>query len=461
MNELNKILENIVRCGGKPYFVGGCVRDEILGLKSKDIDVEVYGLSLDALENILCSYGKVDVVGESFGVVKLTTKENDYDFSLPRKENKVGVGHKGFEVDIKSNLSIEEASSRRDFTFNAISKDHEGNLVDPYGGVKDLNNRLLKHCSIQFSEDPLRVLRGFQFCGRFNLIPHHETVSLCRDLKKEFESLPKERVWTEFEKWALKSVNPKAGLDFLLMSGWVDCFPELRDIVGVPQEYEYHPEGDVYCHSAYVCNAMNDICKREGIEGERKLILMLASLCHDLGKATTTCYRKNKISAPGHDKKGGPLTKSFLHSINCPHHIIDVVVPLVVEHMAHINGVNEKVVRKVSHRLGKASIVDLVLLMEADASGRPPKEKGMPENAKMMLDLAIKLDCEYSAPSRIVNGRNLIDVIKPSKDLGVLIDWLYQKQLEGKFDNLLDGLSLAKQHHIYHKHVKMRDENRS
>lgn len=451
---MQDILKAIVNGGGNPYLIGGCVRDSILGLNSKDIDVEVFNMEVEELINILSAFGKVDCVGKSFGVIKLTVGKDDYDFSLPRRENKIGVGHKDFEVIVDNNMSIEEAASRRDFTFNAISKDVEGNIVDPFGGTKDLEGGILRHTSDQFAEDPLRVLRGFQFCGRFNLIADISTIKICRELKNDFSSISKERIWTEFEKWAMKSQNHKLGLDFLVMSHWIDCFPELKNILGVPQQLEFHPEGCVFTHTAYVVNAMNDICARENISGDRKLILILAALCHDLGKADTTIFRKGRISAPNHDVVGGPLTKSFLESIKCPNFIIDRVVPLVENHMCHLNGVTNKMVNKLSVKLGKASIEDLVLLIEADHSGRPPKEKKCPEAAIALLNVARKLGVNLKKPERIVNGKDLINVVPQGQDLGNLLRWLYSKQLEEKFLSLQGGLKLVSHHHLYKKYYK-------
>jgi tRNA nucleotidyltransferase (CCA-adding enzyme) len=452
---IDKILNTIENNGGKPYFVGGCVRDSILGIKSKDIDIEVFGINVDKLVNILLEFGKVDVVGKSFGVIKLTTENEDYDFSLPRIDNKIGVKHTDFEVIVDHNMSIEEAASRRDFTINSMSKDRFGSIIDPFNGVDDLKNHVLRNTSNAFSQDPLRVMRAFSFCGRFNLIGELGLLKLCRQIKDQFIHLPKERIWTEFEKWALKSVNHKLGLDFLVMSHWIDCFPELKDILGVPQDPIYHPEGCVYTHTGLVVNAMNDICVRENIMGERKLVLILSALCHDLGKANTTFFRKGRISAPGHDKVGGPLTRSFLHSINCPHNIIDKVVPLVEQHMCHINGFSDKMVRKLSVRLGKANIADLVFLIEADHSGRPPIEKKCPDNAKQILQIAQKFGIESGPAKPIVNGRDIIGIVPAGKDMGLLLNWLFEKQLEGKFDNLVDGLVYAQKHQIFHKYRKV------
>lgn len=453
---IDKILNVIENNGGKPYFVGGCVRDSVLGISSKDIDVEVFGIDVDKLVDILQEFGKVDVVGKSFGVIKLKTDDEDYDFSLPRLDNKVGVKHTDFEVFVDHNMSIQDAASRRDFTINSMSKDRFGCIIDPFNGADDLKNQVLRNTSNAFSQDPLRVMRGFSFCGRFNLIGELGLIKLCRQIKDQFQHLPKERIWTEFEKWAMKSVNHKAGLDFLVMSHWIDCFPELRNILGVPQDPIYHPESCVYTHTCYVVNAMKDICDRENIEGERRLMLILAALCHDLGKAETTIYRKDRISAPKHDQVGVKISENFLLSINCPHKIIDQVLPLVREHMCHINvNFSVKMLNKLSVRLGKANIEDLCLLIEADHSGRPPLPKKLPDQAKLMLESARVLGVNLKAPPKIVKGKDIIDIIPPGKDMGELLDWLFSKQLEGKFKSLEEGLNMMKQHQIYHKYRKV------
>jgi len=451
---IKNILEKINEVGGRSYFVGGCVRDEILCIENKDIDIEVFNVDIQKLIKILSEFGKVDVVGQSFGVIKLTTNDNDYDFSLPRRDSKIGVGHKDFEVVVDSTMTIEEAAKRRDFTFNSISKDEDGNVVDPFNGIDDLNKKILRHTSEYFSDDPLRVLRGFQFCGRFDLIADISTIRLCKNIKDSFSSLSKERFWEEFKKWALKSTNHKAGLDFLVMTHWIDNFPELRDILGVPQELEFHPEGCVYTHTCYVVNAMNDICLRENISGERKLILILAALCHDLGKATTTVYRKGRISAPSHDVEGGPLTRSFLNRIKCPNEIIEKVVPLVENHMVHLNDASKRSVNRLSVKIGKASILDLVLLIEADHSGRPPKEKKMPEKARKMLEIAIELGVQNEKPKKIVSGKDILQYIPEGKDLGIILNYLYSKQLECKFHDIESGINMMKKHYLYHKYQK-------
>src|SRR5690625_1861556 len=167
--ELAKVIE-AVQSAGRPYLVGGCVRDWLLGKEPHDFDIEVFETDYEKLRTVLAKFGPTEVVGKSFGVIKVRIGENEYDCSLPRREIKTGSGHRGFDVVPDSSLTLEEASSRRDFTINAIAWDpalHE--IVDPHGGRSDLEQRLLRHVGPAFSEDPLRVLRGFQLVSRFKL----------------------------------------------------------------------------------------------------------------------------------------------------------------------------------------------------------------------------------------------------------------------------------------------------
>jgi len=192
-----------VRAVGRPRVVGGCVRDWLLGLKPKDFDIEVPGADFEMLQRVLAPFGSTDVVGKSFGVIKLRLEGIEYDFSLPRRESKTGAGHRGFAVEPEPNLSDFEAAARRDFTVNAIAYDPFSNsLIDPHDGEKDLRARILRHTSNAFTEDPLRVLRAFQLAARFDFTLAPETAALCRSIKTSFYELPVERVWNEWAKWA-------------------------------------------------------------------------------------------------------------------------------------------------------------------------------------------------------------------------------------------------------------------
>jgi len=438
---MNDILKAIVAAGGDPIRVGGCIRDELLGLESKDVDVEVFGLSADALCAVLRRFGKVSVVGESFGVIKLTTKDEDFDFSLPRRDNKTGRGHKGFQVEVDHSMTPAEAALRRDFTINAIGKRLDGELVDPFGGKQDLLDGVLRATSVHFSEDPLRVLRGFQFASRFKLTAEPGTVEMCRVLVDEADTLAIERIWGEWEKWAMKGVVPSMGLRFLVECGWIRLFPELVNLIDVPQDPVWHPEGCAWTHTLHVCDAAARICDREKLEGEDRAVIILAALCHDLGKALpenggTTVFEDEHWRSPGHAEAGVPLSRRFLERIGCLERIIEKVLPLVAEHMICMttSEITDRVVRRLSVRLGKATMRELLLILEADHSGRPPLAGGLPEPGKEIAVIAERLALEAAKPKPIIAGQHLIDRgYKPGPFFGLVINQCFEAQLDGVF----------------------------
>src|SRR5258708_7922269 len=211
-----------IRGIGRPHLVGGCVRDWLLGLKPKDFDVEVFGTSYEALARVLAPFGATDLVGKSFATIKLRLGGHEYGFSLPRRESKTSAGHRGFAVEADPNLNVAEAAARRDFTINAIAWDPFAQvLIDPHGGERDLRSKILRHTSAAFTEDPLRVLRGVQFAARFSLSLAPETAALSRTIVDTYKELPVERVWGEWDKWAVKSVSPSRGLGVLEDTGWL------------------------------------------------------------------------------------------------------------------------------------------------------------------------------------------------------------------------------------------------
>jgi tRNA nucleotidyltransferase (CCA-adding enzyme) len=182
------------------YIVGGSVRDALLGHAPKDLDIEVYQMSLETLVGTLEKAGKVDTVGKSFGVVKLTLDGQTFDFSLPRKDSRLPQGgHKGFSITVDEHLSPQEAASRRDLTINSLAYNPKTNeILDFYGGLNDIKAKVLRHTSPAFSEDPLRVLRVMQFAARLDFGVAPETIALSKSIKGTFGSLAKERVNEEF-----------------------------------------------------------------------------------------------------------------------------------------------------------------------------------------------------------------------------------------------------------------------
>lgn len=444
MDLLKILVDEIAHGDGTLFLVGGAVRDELLGIQNKDLDVESFGLSENDLEKCLLNFIRrhslrLSSVGKSFRVFKISdVNGNELDISLPRLDHKIGVGHKGFEVTADPLLSFEKAASRRDFTINAIMKNlHTNELVDPFNGKADLENRILRATSEHFAEDPLRVLRGFQFVSRFGLKAEERTLEMCRTLKDEFSTLAKERIWAEWEKWALKCETPSLGLKFLVDSHWIDHFPELKNLIDVPQHFQYHPEGCVFVHTLHVCDAAAMIANREGLKGEDRVTIVLAALCHDLGKAVTTEFTDGQWRSPGHAEAGVPLSQSFLKRIGCLDRIIERVLPLVSEHMAAVipaKEMTDRMVRRLCSRLGAATLPELMMIFEADFSGRPPLAKGLNDGAKRIWEIAGRLSLKGEKPKGIIGGKHLLAKgLKPGPQFGLIIKRCFEAQLDGAF----------------------------
>ena len=373
--ELGTVLERLTRAGGRPVIVGGSVRDALLGTPSNDVDVECYSLSYRDLTEALADLGRVDLVGASFGVLKYTTDTLSVDISLPRRDNKVGVGHRGFEVDVDHTLSFVEASARRDFTINAIGwNPATGELLDPHAGRADLEARVLRHVSNAFGEDPLRVLRGVQLAGRFDMAFHPDTAELCRSMFDTFHQLPVERVWGEWKKLGSLAVRPSRSLQAMRDCGWLDHHPDLTAIEGVPQDPRWHPEGDVEVHTAEAVDAAAAWCDIRGIDGDDRMLTVLTTMLHDLGKATHTQRQPDgRITSYGHAEAGVEPALRFLRSIGAPSELISKVGPIVREHMCVAcapESVTPAAVRRLARRLAPASLVEWARVVEADHLGR-------------------------------------------------------------------------------------------
>jgi tRNA nucleotidyltransferase (CCA-adding enzyme) len=436
------------------YLVGGCVRDWLLDRPVNDFDVEVFGISYGQLATALSRWGRVDLVGRSFGVLKLTTESGrTFDFNIPRRESKVGIGHTGFEVDLDPHITIKEAAARRDFTINALSFDpHRPQLLDFFGGEADLRNRILRHTSAAFAEDPLRVLRGMQFTARFSLRPAPETLVLCRRIASTYAELAMERVWAEWLKWATISTVPSRGLHFLADAGWIEHFPEIYALRATPQDPEWHPEGDVFSHTCHCLNALVELPEWQAADTQTRAVLSFAILAHDFAKPHTTQLvirdGRSRIVSPGHEEAGGPLASRFLKRLGAPTAIEMRVVPLVMNHLAHLQTLTPRGVRRLAKRLEPATIQELVSVITADSFGRPPKPKEPPKSLPLLKNLAAELQVETGAPRSILMGRHLLEQgWKPGKNIGVILAAAYEAQLEGAFSDLPQALIWLREHY--------------
>jgi tRNA nucleotidyltransferase (CCA-adding enzyme) len=431
----------------RAYLVGGCVRDSLLGISHKDFDIEVYGVNFDTLERALSAHGRVDLVGKSFGVIKFSSQSGgQWDFSLPRRDSKISAGHKGFEIQFDPEIDLRAAAARRDFTINSLMFDpRNGQYLDFFGGRGDLRNRVLRHTSPAFVEDPLRVLRGMQFTARFDLTPAPETVELCRSIVRTFPELAVERVGMEWFKWAMTAKRPSAGLHFLKATGWLMHFPEIAALDGTRQDSEWHPEGDVFTHTCHCCDALVELPEWQQSPPTTRQVLTFAVLAHDFGKPQTTQQVERegrmRIISPGHEEQGGPIAEAFLSRIGAPNEIKERVVPLVRHHLAHLQPISERVVRRLANFLKPATISELCLVMTADHFGRPPKPKVIHDGVLRLRAIAEELRLREAAPQPLLQGRHLIARgMQPGKQFGPLLDEAFEAQLEGKFVDLEGAL---------------------
>ena len=441
-----RVVLNAIRAIGRPRLVGGCVRDALLGREPKDFDIEVPGVTFEQLRRCLSHFGGTDVIGRSFGVIKLRLQEREYDFALPRRESKTGAGHRGFAVAADPTLSDAEAAARRDFTINAIAWDpFTDQLIDPCDGRRDLEQRVLRHASTAFGEDPLRVLRAMQFAARFELTLAPETAQLCRSIVPTYAELAIERVWAEWDKWAVQSRQPGRGLRVLEETGWLVHFPEIAALRGTPQDPEWHPEGDVFDHTRYCLDALTALPAWQNADPVRRRRLSFAVLAHDFGKPATTVRAEKRgvlrWVSPNHAAQGLAPTRSFLSRIGAPLELPEAVGPLVQFHLAHHfspdGRYTDTQVRRLARRLAPATIDDLCEVMIADSRGRPPlHDPATLAHIERLRRKAQELVLHQQAPQPLLRGRHLVAAgLRPGPTFKPVIDAAFEAQLDGTFND--------------------------
>jgi tRNA nucleotidyltransferase (CCA-adding enzyme) len=449
------LAESIRGAGGRAMLVGGCVRDELMGVEPKDWDLEVFGVEPERLRAILESVGEVNVVGEAFTVYKLGS---DLDVSIPRRERKVGIGHRGFVIEGDPSMSFEEASRRRDFTVNSILHDPLTNeIIDSFDGRRDIELRVLRHVSSDtFPEDSLRVLRAAQFAARLEFDIDRETVELCRSI--DVTDLPRDRIWGELEKLLLQAKRPSIGIRWLYELGVVDqIFPELKSLVGVPQEPEWHPEGNVDVHTMMVVDEARKLI--DDLPYERKVAVMLGALAHDFGKPPTTQYFDGRWRSHSHDEAGVEPTVAFLDRLGIytlnGFDVRDQVIQLVRYHLKpgefykaeSKNPVGDGAFRRLARKVEPGL---LYRVAKADSLGRnpewlPPEKRFGSEPMEWFIEKVRTLEIEKKAPDPILMGRHLIALgLQPSPLFKEILDAVYEMQLDGKVTNVEEGIAQAR-----------------
>lgn len=349
------------------YRVGGCVRDFILGLNPKDIDYVAVGYTVEEMYSL-----GFEKVGADFPVFLHPETRDEY--ALPRTERSTGDGYHDFEVNTEG-VTLEEDLLRRDLTINAMALTPEGILIDPYGGQKDLLNKILRHTSEAFFEDPVRVLRIARFAARYDFTIAEETKALIREMRNAVEGMTKERIWKETEK-ALSEVAPHRYFTALRDLDVLDIvFPEIFNMIGVSQNSKYHAEGDVFNHTMLVLQEVSKITKNP--------VARFAALFHDIGKPIVFGkYGKHH----GHESEEVviPLLETVKNRYRVPTKFISMAMSVAVLH----------------HRMYKSNEMKAQSILKTYDSKFFPKNE---EDVNIFVD-AVLGDCY----GRVVGDGNLL-----------------------------------------------------
>ena len=346
------------------YLVGGAVRDRLLGREVSERDWVVVGATPGELERA----GFIPV-GRDFPVfLHPKTKE---EHALARLERKVAPGYRGFTTEFSADVKLEDDLRRRDLTINAMAQDGNGNIIDPYGGQRDLEARLLRHVSEAFAEDPVRILRVARFAARYAPLGFHvadETLALMRQMVADGEAgaLVAERVWTETEK-ALGEPCPDVFISVLRDCGALKVvYPEIDALFGVPQPEKWHPEIDTGVHQL--------MALREAVRLGGGVTVRFAVLMHDLGKGVTPAERLP--SHPGHEDAGVALVEQLAARLRVPNHLRELAV-MTARYHTHVHRASELRADTVLKTLESCDALrrperfeDFLLACEADARGR-------------------------------------------------------------------------------------------
>ncbi len=420
--------------GGTAYYVGGFVRDRLLGIENKDIDIEIHSLEESALRAVLADVGQILEMGESFGIFSL--RGTDIDIAMPRKEKATGRGHRDFSVSVDPFIGTKKAAARRDFTVNALMENVlTGEIVDHFGGTEDLKNGILRHVSDEsFPEDPLRVLRLAQFSARFGFSAAPETVSLCRKIR--LDTLSRERIEGEMKKALLKAPRPSVFFEVLRDTEGLDFwFPELKALIGVEQNPLFHPEGDVWTHTMQVLDRAAKY--RDSVSSP--FAFMLSALVHDLGKAVTTTVKDGVIHAYCHESEGLPLVRELLGRITGERALKDYCLNMTELHMKPVVKLRAGSSLKSFNHLFDESCqpADLIYLAVCDSG-----------DESVAQELFERLEQYREIMSRpFVQGADLVAAgLVPDKSFSELLSYAHKLRLSGieKDSALRQTLAMAR-----------------
>ncbi len=436
--EIEKEIAKLVKeNGGRTFYVGGYVRDKLLNIENKDVDIEVHGISEDTLYKILKSLGTPLAYGSSFGVYSLSGY--NIDIALPRSEKLIGKKHTDFRIDVDPFIGYKNACKRRDITINALMMDVlTGEILDYYSGINDLNNKIIRYVDKDsFVEDPLRVLRVAQFAARLQFEVDEDTIDLCKNIDLSY--LSRERIEEELRKALLKANKPSIFFDVLnkmnQLSYW---FKEVEDLINIKQDPIYHPEGDVYIHTMQVL----DRCAKYRDVVSDAYSFMLLGLTHDFGKTITSEEIDGRIHAYNHEIDGIPIVEAFLKRISNRKDVIKYVKNMVTMHMEPNKKANNHSSIKSTNKMfyNCISPKDLIYFSICD-SGKTDNLNFLNERYKIYEEIINK---------PYVTGNDLIKAgIKPNEDFHKLLEYATKLRLAN-----VDKDSALKQTLAYYKDIK-------
>ncbi|MBR5323012.1 MAG: tRNA nucleotidyltransferase [Clostridia bacterium] len=435
------IAQEVKNIGGRAFYVGGFVRDKLMGVSNKDIDIEVHGVTTGDLENILDRIGGKITIGESFGVYGL--KGHSLDIAMPRKEEMMGRGHRDFNVCVNPFLGTRKAAMRRDFTINALMQDVlTGEIVDEFNGRIDLEKRVIRHINDKtFVEDPLRVLRGAQFASRFGFEIAEETIELCKTMDLSY--LAKERVIAELEKALLKADKPSVFFEFLRKTNQLSVwFGELEALIGIQQNPLFHLEGDVWVHTMMVLDEA--VKYRDKVSNP--LGFMMSAITHDFGKAICTEIINGVIHSYNHETKGLPLVESFMKRLTNETKLIEYVLNLSKHHMKpNVLAFGKSSVKSTNKLFDKAIDPEaLIYLSASDSSGKISSCNHV-SNVEFLTE-RLEIFKEYMSRPYVM-GRDLIEAgLHPNEKFAEYLEYAHKLRLAGveKESALKQTLSFAR-----------------
>jgi tRNA nucleotidyltransferase (CCA-adding enzyme) len=441
--EVERIGRAVAKAGGRPILVGGWVRDCLLGHPhSKDFDIEVFRLTTAELQAVLAPFGPVHTVGRHFGVLKLSTREAEYDISVPRRESKIGVRHKDFAVTADPGMSFEEAAARRDFTINSIGFAFlERETLDPYRGQEDLARRILRHTGPAFGEDPLRVLRAMQFAGRFGMTIAPETIDICR--QQDLSHLPAERIWEELRKLLLLSPAPSRGLRYARALNVLPYFPEWEAMEALG---ETALDGGLAEPAELTRGTVDRAAAQRGGAGHEDLVLMFAAWTHLFGLPGLDAA--NPTAIPLAEAAESPIRR-FLSRLTREVALPDQVVTLVralpapgvlfAERAAN----PDPAIRRLTLRVHLPLL--LKLARARHEARHAPGAAPVFAAGDWLAGRARALGVYAGPPAPLLKGRHLLELgLKPGPGMGPLLERAFQRQLDGAFATLDDALDWAR-----------------